>query len=88
MSTYNITDDLKLGDRDGNFQAIDTDFHQDIARVVVHLDDDDHDYEPGIKLAHCIVALPGLIKALRDIRDNAAGDASLRAAYALREAGL
>jgi hypothetical protein len=90
MNTYDILDDLKLGERDGDFQAIDTGIHQDIARVVVHMDDDEEDYAPGVELARRIVALPKLIEALQCIRDALEddNDAHYWAADALREAGL
>lgn len=63
----NPLDMLKLGDRDGNWQDIDTADHSGIAKVVVSLQDDNDPCEDGVELAKRIVALPKLIGALQRI---------------------
>lgn len=89
MSTYNILDDLHLGVIDGNWRDIDAEDHHGIAKVVIGLEGDDDYYAPGVELARRIVALPGMIGALRKI-ERGEDIAEMRgdAYWALKEAGL
>lgn len=96
MKKQNINplDSLKLGDRNGNWQDIDTADHGGIAKVVVGLQEDSDPCEDGIELAKRIVALPKLIGALQSIsnafEEGSASifDAMTTAREALTAAGI
>ncbi|CAG9229353.1 hypothetical protein [Burkholderia vietnamiensis] len=90
----NPLDTLTLGDRDGNWQEIDTADHGGIAKVVVGIQDDGDPCEDGIELAKRIVALPKLIGALQSIStaleegSDSIFDAMTTAREALDAAGI
>jgi len=84
-------DQLSLGERTGGLQEIDAKNHGGIAQVVVKLEGYQNDYQPGLDLASRIVALPTLIKALRDIggrADMSVYDMATAARAALEAAGI
>jgi hypothetical protein len=92
-----MLDDLELGDIEDNWQTINaTDRHGNIAKVVIHFEDDtetDPPYVPGVELARRIVAMPKMIAALQSIASADPGETHIYALMVLArdvlaEAGL